>query len=70
LTDLTTQFSAAKGDDQVNILVDIIVNGLTLPGFSSVEDAVNTVSKTWGRNTYLEIRDIEWEEIQEFYNKL
>ncbi|MBQ7602136.1 MAG: hypothetical protein IJU49_08265, partial [Lachnospiraceae bacterium] len=70
LTDLTTQFSAAKGDDQVNILVDIIVNGLTMDGFSSVEDAVNTVSKTWGGNTYLEIRDIEWEEIQEFYNTL
>ena len=70
LTDLTTQFSAAKGDDQVNIFVNIIVNGLTMDGFSSVEDAVNTVSKTWGGNTYLEIRDIEWEEIQEFYNKL
>ena len=70
LTDLTTQFSAAKGDDQVNILVDIIVNGLTMDGFSSVEDAVNTVSKTWGGNTYLEIRDIEWEEIQEFYKTL
>ena len=38
-----------------------------MDGFSSVEDAVNTVSKTWGGNTYLEIRDIEWEEIQEFY---
>ncbi len=70
LTDLTTQFSGAKGDDQVNIFVNIIVNGLTMDGFSSVEDAVNTVSKTWGGNTYLEIRDIEWEEIQEFYNKL
>ncbi len=70
LTDLTTQFSAAKGDDQINIFVDIIVNGLTMEGFSSVEDAVNTVSKTWGGTTYLEIRDIEWEEIQEFYNKL
>ncbi|MBR5339175.1 MAG: hypothetical protein IK150_03730 [Lachnospiraceae bacterium] len=70
LTDLTTQFSAAKGDDQVNIFVNIIVNGLTMDGFSSVEDAVNTVSKTWGGNTYLEIRDIEWEEIQEFYNTL
>ena len=70
LTDLTTQFSAAKGDDQVNIFVDIIVNGLTMDGFSSVEEAVNTVSKTWGGNTYLEIRDIEWEEIQEFYKTL
>ena len=70
LTDLTTQFSAAKGDDQVNILVDIIVNGLTLAGFSSVEEAVNTVSKTWGGSTYLEIRNIEWDEIQEFYKGL
>ena len=70
LTDLTSQFSAAKGDDQVNILVDIIVNGLTLENFSSVEEAVNTVSKTWGGSTYLEIRNIEWDEIQEFYKGL
>ncbi len=69
-TELKTKFSSAKGDDQVNVLVDCIANGLTFEGFSSAEEAASTVADTWNGIPYLEIKEWAWEDILDYYNSL
>ena len=69
-TDLINQFSSAKGDDKVNVLVDIIANGFTFEGFSSPEEAAETVEVTWKGDAYLGIKEWAWEDIQDYYNSL
>ena len=69
-TDLTTRFSAAKGDDQVNVLVDVIASGFTFEGFSSPEEAAETVANTWNGTAYLDIKDMAWGDIVDYYSSL
>lgn len=69
-TDLTTRFSAAKGDDQVNVLVDVIASGFTFEGFSSPEEAAETVADAWNGTAYLDIKDMAWGDIVDYYNSL
>ena len=69
-TDLTTKFSAAKGDDQVNVLVDVIASGFTFEGFSSPEEAAETVAKTWNGAAYLDIKDMAWGDILDYYDSI
>ncbi|MBQ4512506.1 MAG: hypothetical protein II969_05900 [Anaerolineaceae bacterium] len=69
-TDLVNQFSAAKGDDKVNVLVDLIANGFTLEGFSSPEEAAETVAQLWNDEAYLGIKEWAWEDIQDYYESL
>jgi putative aldouronate transport system substrate-binding protein len=71
-TDLTTNFSSSKGDDQINVLVNIIVNGNggAVAGFGSPEEAAATVSDTYSGKQYLTIKNTAWEEDQDFYASL
>ncbi len=69
-TDLVNQFSSAKGDDKVNVLVDLIANGFTLEGFSSPEEAAETVAQLWNDEAYLGIKEWAWEDIQDYYENL
>ncbi len=69
-TDLINQFNQQKGDDKVNILVDIIANGFTFEGFSSPEEAAETVADTWNGEAYLDIKEYAWEDIQDYYESL
>ncbi len=71
-TDLVNNFSQQKGDDQVNVLVNIIVNGNggSVAGFGSAEEAAATVKDTYNGSAYLTIKNIAWEEDQDFYATL
>ena len=69
-TDLINQFSQQKGDDKVNVLVDIIANGFTFEGFSSPEEAAATVAESWNGDAYLGIKEWAWEDIQDYYENL
>ena len=64
------QFSGAKGDDKMNVLVDIIANGFTFEGFSSPEEAAATVADAWNGTAYLDIKEWAWEDLQDYYNTL
>jgi putative aldouronate transport system substrate-binding protein len=70
LQQLTNDFSSQKGDDKVNVLVDLIVNGLTLEGYASPEEAVETVSVGMKGETYLDIKEVAWEDLQWYYEDL
>ena len=69
-TDLKTKFSSAKGDDQVSVLVDVIASGFTFEGFSSPEEAAETVSRSWNGASYLDIKDMAWGDILDYYDAL
>ena len=69
-TDLVNQFSGAKGEDKVNVLVDIIAGGFNFEGFSSPEEAAATVAEKWNGDAYLGIKEWAWEDIQDYYNSL
>ncbi|MBR6089497.1 MAG: hypothetical protein IKP86_06165 [Anaerolineaceae bacterium] len=69
-TDLVNQFSGAKGEDKVNVLVDIIAKGFTFEGFSSPEEAAATVADKWNGSAYLGIKEWAWEDIQDYYANL
>jgi len=69
-TDLINQFSSAKGDDKVNVLVDLIANGFTLEGFSDPEEAAETVAQLWNDEAYLGIKEWAWEDIVDYYTSL
>lgn len=69
-TDLVNQFSGAKGEDKVNVLVDIIAKGFTFEGFSSPEEAAETVADKWNGDAYLGIKEWAWEDIQDYYENL
>ncbi len=71
-TDLATNFSSAKGDDKINVLVNIIVsgNGGAVAGFGSPSEAVATVADTYNGRQYLTILNTAWEEDQDFYASL
>ena len=70
LQQLTNDFSSQKGDDKVNVLVDLIVSGLTLEGYASPEEAVETVSVGMKGETYLDIKQVAWEDLQWYYEDL
>lgn len=70
LQQLTNDFSSQKGDDKVNVLVDLIVSGLTLEGYASPEEAVETVSVGMKGETYLDIKEVAWEDLQWYYEDL
>jgi hypothetical protein len=62
--------SQQKGDDKVNVLVDVIVKGLTFSGFSSPEEAADTVANQYNGSAYLYIKDMAWGDIVDYYTSL
>ncbi|MBR3404101.1 MAG: hypothetical protein IKG91_02280 [Firmicutes bacterium] len=67
-TDLAQKFSTAKGAE--NVMVDIIVKGLTIEGFSSAAEAVQTVSSAYSGLQYLTLKQDAYNRIVAYYNSL
>ena len=65
LTDLTEKFST--NNKAQNVLVDLIVKGFTLEGMSSVEEAVNTVAETMSGAVYLDVKNLAWQDLLDFF---
>ncbi|MBR3845500.1 MAG: hypothetical protein IKM40_02870 [Clostridia bacterium] len=68
----TGKFSSSKDEEgkvQTNLLVDIISVGYAGEGTSNRADMLNTVKDTWGGSRYLEIKNLAWEDLLDFYNK-
>ena len=68
LTDLTEKFST--NNKAQNVLVDLIVKGFTLEGMSSVEEAVNTVAETMSGAVYLDVKNLAWQDLLDFFQNL
>ena len=62
------KFSSSKGGE--NLFCDIIVNGFTVEGATSVSEAVNTVSNTWNGKGYLELKQNAWQNLQDYFETL
>jgi len=67
-TDLRTKFSPNKGD--ANILCDQISAGYTQEGMNNAAEAVSTASTTWGGAQYLQLKQLAWERLVEYYGTL
>ena len=67
-TDLAQKFSTAKGAE--NVMVDIIVKGLTIEGFSSAAEAVQTVSSAYSGLQYLTLKQDAYNRIVAYYTTL
>jgi len=67
-TDLTTKFAQNKGGE--NVFVDIIVNGLTLDGMTSAEEAAETVTSTMGGKQYLALKSKAFQRLTAYYETL
>ena len=62
------KFSSSKGGE--NLLIDIIRYGYQGEGLSSRAEVLNTVSKTWNGENYLELKNDAWLRLQSFYANL
>ena len=62
------KFSSSKGGE--NLLIDIIRYGYQGEGLSSRAEVLNTVSKTWKGENYLELKNDAWLRLQSFYANL
>ena len=68
LTDLTEKFGTSKDSD--NILVNIIVAGFTQEGMTSAEGAAEYVKDTMGGAQYLDIKEMAWEDLLDYYESI
>jgi len=62
------KFSSAKGGE--NLFVDIIAGGYAGEGLGSRNEVVNTVSDTWGGETYLTLKQDAYDRLIEYYESL
>ncbi len=60
------KFSASKGGE--NLFVDIIVGGLAVANVDSPEAAAKMVTEEWFGDFYLELKNIGWERITEYFS--
>ncbi len=67
-TELTQNFSTAKGDD--NILCQIIANGYTDASMKDAASAAETVKNTWKGAQYLSIKEGAWQRDVDYYNSM
>ena len=67
-TDLKTKFSPNKGD--ANVLCDMIVAGYTLEGMNSADEAVATASTAWSGAQYLQLKQLAWDRLVDYYNSM
>ena len=64
------KFSSSKGDDQMNLFVDVIVGGYTEEGITNAEEAASTVTDTWNGFDYLLLKNDAWTRLQDYYASL
>ncbi len=68
--ELTTQFSSSSGDDQINILVDLIVNGYTDANMTDAQTTAAYVTSNWNGAQYLQIKQDAWNSDLSYYQSL
>ena len=66
-TDLTSQFSTQSGD-QVNVLLDIIINGYTDVNLKNAQAAADYVANSWNGSRYITILNDAWGRALDYYN--
>lgn len=62
------KFSQSK--DQDNLFIDVIVGGYSGTGTSSASETVDTVTNTWNGKRYLDLKNLAWDDLVEYYNSL
>ena len=67
-TDLTSQVSTQSGD-QVNVLLDIIINGYTDVNLKDAQSAADYVSGPWNGNRYITLMNDAWARALDYYNR-
>jgi putative aldouronate transport system substrate-binding protein len=65
-TELREKFSSSKGDD--NLLVQMIVGGYPDATMKDAATTVDTISKSWHCDQYLQIKEDAWQRDVQFYN--
>ncbi len=65
-TDLTTNFSSSKGDD--NMLCQMIAHGYTDANMKDAQSTADYVKNTWNGAQYLQIKQGAWEKDVAYYN--
>ena len=68
--ELTTQFSSSSGDDQINILVDLIANGYTDANMTDAQSTADYVANNWNGKQYLAIKEGAWENDLAYYDTI
>jgi len=66
--ELNTKFQSGK--NQENVLVDIIASGFTAEGMGSPEEAAEYVKEEMSGEQYLDIKEIAWEELLDYYETI
>ena len=66
--ELNTKFQSGK--NQENVLVDIIASGFTAEGMGSPEEAAEYVAEEMSGEQYLDIKEIAWEELLDYYETI
>jgi putative aldouronate transport system substrate-binding protein len=69
-SELKNNFSSAKGDDQINVFVQLIVGKCSFEGFGSAEEAAATVMNTWKGKQYLALKQSAYDAMVKYYNSL
>ena len=62
------KFSQSKGES--NFFCDVIVNGFSGEGTASAADTVKTVSETWKGAQYLQLKQLAWQRLVDYYKEL
>ncbi|MBQ9408090.1 MAG: hypothetical protein IJU28_01680, partial [Clostridia bacterium] len=61
-------FSSSKGGE--NLFVNIIIGGLEAAGVTTPEEAAEMVEIDWFGDMYLELKQLAWDRITEYYQSL
>ncbi len=62
------RFSQSSGEE--NLFCQIIVGGFSGEGTSSAEETVKTVSETWKGAQYLQLKQLAWQRLVDYYKEL
>lgn len=62
------KFSQSKGGE--NLFTDIIAKGFSGEGTASASDTINTVSTTWKGTQYLQLKQLAWQRLVDYYKEL
>lgn len=62
------KYSSSKGGE--NLFCDVIAKGFSGEGTSSAADTVNTVSNTWKGTQYLQLKQLAWQRLVDYYKDI
>ena len=70
LTELKNSYSSSKGEDQVNLFCDQIVNGYAQEGMGDAEETANYVVNTMNGKLYLYDKQAAFDRLLEYYDTI